>query len=105
MIRRIIASAVCLFAAALTAGAQSNYVVVRGSVFDPRHRPIPGARVRVTSTETGAQREVVTNAAGLYEVASLQPGNYQVAVDSTGFRQNKQRSTWKWGSRRRWTWS
>ena len=90
MIRRIALLTVCLSVAAITASAQSNYAVVRGSVFDPQHRPIQGARVRVTATETAAERDVMTNASGLYEVASLQPGNYQITVDSSGFTQSKQ---------------
>src|ERR1700756_97728 len=40
------------------AQAQSNYAVVRGSVLDPHHRPVAGAQVHITSTDTGAQREV-----------------------------------------------
>ena len=90
MIRRIALLAVTISLAALGALAQSNYAVVRGSVFDPQHRPIPGARVHVTSTGTGAARDVVSNAAGLYEVASLQPGSYQIAVESNGFRPSNQ---------------
>src|ERR1700676_5334123 len=87
MIRRSFYLAACLFLALVTVRAQSNYAVVRGSVLDPQHRPIPGARVHLTATETGAQREVVANGTGLYEIAGLQPGAYQLTVESTGFQQ------------------
>ncbi len=70
-----------------TAQAQSNYAVIRGSILDPQHRPVVGARVHVTAVETGAEREVVSNATGLYEIAGLQPGAYTLAVDSSGFLQ------------------
>jgi hypothetical protein len=90
MIRRTFSVAACLLLALATSNAQSNYAVVRGSILDPQHRPVPGAHVHITSTETGTQREVVTNASGLYEIAGLQPGSYELAVESTGFRQATQ---------------
>lgn len=65
--------------------AQSNYATLRGSVTDPQHKVIPGAHVRVTASATGATRELITDAAGLYVVEGLQPGTYQVEVSSTGF--------------------
>ena len=70
-----------------TAWAQGNYAVVRGSVLDPQHRPVAGAKVRVVASETHAQREVVTNETGLYEIAGLQPGAYLLNVESAGFAQ------------------
>ena len=53
--------------ALVTAQAQSNYAVIRGSILDPQHRPIVGARVHVTAADTGAEREVASNGTGLYE--------------------------------------
>jgi hypothetical protein len=82
--------AICLAAALITARAQSNYAVVRGSILDPQQRPIVGVHVHVTAFETGAEREVVTNAMGLYEIAGLQPGTYALTVDSPGFQQSTQ---------------
>ena len=88
MIRRSVYVAVCLlFLSLISARAQSNYALVRGSILDPQHRPIAGARVHITATGTGAQREVVANATGLYEIAGLQPGAYRLDVDSSGFKQ------------------
>src|SRR4051794_33543938 len=74
MIRRSLSLAACLLFAIATVHAQSNYAVVRGSILDPQHRPVPGAHVHLTSTETAAQRDVVANATGLYEIAGMQPG-------------------------------
>jgi hypothetical protein len=90
MIRRITSILFCLGITLVTAQAQSNYAVVRGSILDPQHRPIAGARVHLTSIGTGAEREVVSNATGLYQVAGLQPGAYTLTVDSNGFRQATQ---------------
>jgi hypothetical protein len=70
------------------AKAQSNYAAISGSVLDPHHRPVPGAHVRVTASETGAKREVVSNATGIYEIAGLLPGTYTLTVESPGFTQS-----------------
>ncbi len=86
MTRRITFLLVFLVAACGFAVAQSNYALVRGSVLDPHHRPIPAAHIRITATATGVAREVVSNASGLYEIAGLQPEEYQLAVEATGFK-------------------
>src|SRR5664280_2257832 len=88
--RKTLLLVLCLAVTLVTAQAQSNYAVVRGSILDPQHRPIPGARIHITATGTGAKREVVANATGLYEIAALQPGAYTLAVDSPGFQQATQ---------------
>jgi len=90
MIRKLVLLVLCLAITLITAQAQSNYAVVRGSILDPEHHPIVGARVRITAKGTGAEREVVANATGLYEIAGLQPGAYTLAVDSPGFKQTTQ---------------
>ncbi len=86
MIRKGIYVSVCLLFALVTARAQSNYAVVRGSIMDPQHRPVAGAHVRITAATTDTAREVVANGTGLYEIAGLQPGSYRLDVDSTGFK-------------------
>ena len=43
-----------------------------------------------TEESTGAAREVVSNATGLYEIAGLQPGSYVLTVDSQGFAQTRE---------------
>ena len=87
---RRIACVVFCFVIALAVHAQSNYAVLRGSILDPQGRPVPGAQVRLTEEKTGAEREVKSNGAGLYEVAGLQPGGYRLVVDSGGFAQAAQ---------------
>ena len=88
--RTLFIAPLCLIAGLATSFAQSNYAVVRGSIFDPQHHAIAGAHVRVTELRTGAQREVASNGTGLYEIASLQPGTYTLAVDSQGFAEAKE---------------
>jgi hypothetical protein len=93
MTKRILLAVACALAAAISVQAQSNYALVRGSIFDPQHRPIPGAQVHIVAQETGARRDVVSNDAGLYEIAGLSPGAYTVAVDRNGFKQAVQSLT------------
>ena len=90
MTRKIFPILVCLALSLITAHAQSNYAVVRGSILDPQLRPIAGAHIHITAVGTGAEREVASNGAGLFEIAGLQPGAYTLTVDSSGFKQASQ---------------
>ena len=90
MIRKIVFVVLCLAIAPITTHAQSNYAMVRGSILDPQHRSIIGARIHITAKGTGAERDVVSNSTGLYEIAGLQPGAYTLTVDSPGFKQAQQ---------------
>jgi len=89
-LRRIFLASLCLITGIATAPAQSNYAVVRGSVFDPQHHAVPGAHIHANDAATGAKREVVSNATGLYEIAGLQPGTYTLTVDGQGFAETQQ---------------
>src|ERR1017187_2751748 len=90
MTRKIVPVVLCLAIALITAHAQSNYAVVRGSILDPQHRPVPGTHITITAAGTGVERKVVSNATGLYEIAGLQPGAYTLAVESAGFKKVSQ---------------
>ena len=59
---------------------------IYGYVLDPDHRPVPGARIVVESTNTGATRDVVPNQQGFYSVPALQPGPYNITVEANGFK-------------------
>ncbi|HKD59643.1 MAG TPA: carboxypeptidase regulatory-like domain-containing protein [Terracidiphilus sp.] len=67
-----------------TAWSQST-ASLSGTVTDPTGAVVPGAKVTVHSLGTGADREFVTDAAGIYVVPSLQPGDYKVQATATGF--------------------
>src|SRR5207248_11781296 len=47
---------------------------------------IPGAAVQITSTDTGATQQLVTNSSGYFEAPLMQPGNYSISVEITGFK-------------------
>jgi hypothetical protein len=90
MLRKLLYASV-LLALPISMHAQSNYAVVRGSVYDQQHRAIPGATIQVKSAATGAEREATSNQDGIYEVAGLLPGEYQLHVEHSGFAASDQR--------------
>ena len=75
---------VLLAGSAGTVWAQSTGAV-RGTITDPQGIATPGVTVVVRNTATGVERTVVSDASGLYEAASLQPGPYRVEAQLQGF--------------------
>jgi hypothetical protein len=76
--------AVVIFSAG-PAHAQVSGATLSGTVTDPSGAAIVGAQVSAMNRATGANRTVVTDAAGFYSLPNLQPGNYDVTVTATGF--------------------
>jgi len=70
-------------------GAQTNYATLGGVVTDPQHLAIPHAAVKLKSVQTGAERAVIANGNGLYEVDGLLPGAYLEEVSCHGFAVNQ----------------
>jgi len=67
------------------ANAQVTGATLTGTVSDPSGSIIAGAEVNIRNLGTGIVRTVTTDSAGLYSAPNLIPGNYEVAVTSTGF--------------------
>jgi len=57
-----------------------------GTVTDATGGAVPGANVTVTDTETGAARNLVTDAAGKYDAPALPIGDYEINIQKPGFR-------------------
>jgi hypothetical protein len=62
---------------------------IRGTITDPTGAIVPGAKVIVRNTETGAERNLITNNVGIYVAPLLQPGRYEVIVSKQGFAEVK----------------
>src|SRR5207244_1205028 len=75
----------CLLSLVISAEAQSNYAVVRGSVTDPQQRPLSGVVIQVMAASTGATRRTVSNEQGLFELPGLLPDQYQLNAQAQGF--------------------
>jgi hypothetical protein len=73
--------------AALTPSFASAQVtaLVQGQVADETKAVLPGASVTARNTDTGFSRTVTTDERGLYRIAALPPGPYELVVELTGF--------------------
>src|SRR6185369_8285262 len=85
----MIASVFSLALAIHAFGQQAATATMEGIVTDPNNAAVPGAKVTVKSTDTGLTREGLTDASGLYRIATLPPGAYQISVSANGFAENK----------------
>ena len=84
MLRKIFSVVVlCILSASVP--AQSNYAVVNGTVVDPQSRPVAGARIELTASSTGVTRSVLSNQHGIFEIAALSPGAYELKAAAPGF--------------------
>ncbi len=70
----------------LPACAQESRGSISGTVLDPQGAVVPSARVVVANTQTNAEYNTTTNTTGFFEVPLLNPGNYSVTVELTGFK-------------------
>jgi len=68
-----------------TINAQSNKGSIVGSIKDPNDAVIPNAKVTVANNATGESREVTSNDEGDFTVSNLDPGNYKITIESSGF--------------------
>src|SRR5579864_8973185 len=90
--RRILRPVVCVFFAAVglmrMPGLFSQTTAgLTGALTDSSGAVMPGVKVTLVNTETGAQREVVTNDSGIYGFTALPPGVYKLTFQQTGFAQ------------------
>jgi hypothetical protein len=76
--------ALVLFAAT-SLFSQSSNGTISGTVGDASGAVIPGVTVTATNNATGVVTTVLSNDAGVYNFASLQPGTYRVSANLPGF--------------------
>jgi outer membrane receptor protein involved in Fe transport len=70
--------------------AQSATGEIQGTVLDPSGAVLPGVTVTIVNLATGATREVVTDAQGLFAVPGLPVGPYEVTAALQGFASQRQ---------------
>jgi hypothetical protein len=76
--------------AASPANAQVSGATLSGTITDPSGAAIGGAKVSIANKATGVNRDVTTDAAGLYSAPNLLPGLYDVTASASGFSTAKQ---------------
>src|SRR5262245_7285536 len=74
-----------IISCAISALAQRNKGAIVGTVKDPNDALVASAQVKVTSVKTGEVRTAVTDDNGTFTVTNLEPGAYNVTVESSGF--------------------
>lgn len=58
---------------------------VTGLVTDPSGGVVPNVSIELFNVDTGAKRDVTSDAGGSYSVPQLAPGNYRITAKATGF--------------------
>ncbi len=61
-----------------------------GIVTDPTGATASGVKITLTNSESGAQRQTVTDSSGHYAFVQLTPASYQIAAEKAGFKVSQQ---------------
>jgi hypothetical protein len=73
-----------------TIAADAQYGAgVQGTVKDNTGAVIPGAKIIITSLETGRTQNTVTSGEGFYRFSSLAPGRYKMTAERDGFKKTE----------------
>src|SRR5215471_3526051 len=75
---------VVLCLASVPARAQST-ATLQGTITDSQNAVMPGVTVTIQNAATAVERTTMTDAAGQYVAASLQPGHYAITAHLEGF--------------------
>src|SRR3954464_5643446 len=70
---------------------QVSTAELSGTVTDSTGAVVPNAKVTATNVATNIERSTVTGSTGNYIVPLLQPGDYVLSVEASGFRKSVQR--------------
>ena len=73
--------------------AQTQFATISGIVTDEQGLAVPDASVTVTSVATGTKQVSTTNKDGLYVVANVLAGEYDISVEKQGFQKTVKRVT------------
>ncbi|MGA2772145.1 MAG: TonB-dependent receptor [Bryobacteraceae bacterium] len=85
-IRKFFVFVVAVFALAAMALAQTQTCRLDGTVQDATGAVVPGASVHAVNVKTQLSVQTASNAEGIFVLAALQPGVYNLTVETAGFR-------------------
>jgi Carboxypeptidase regulatory-like domain len=83
--KKVLAVALFVLTAMVTALAQTPTGVISGTVTDPNGAAVSGATVKITEKSSNREISMQTNQEGFYEARNLPPGSYTVRVEQKGF--------------------
>src|SRR5215467_13587520 len=79
-----------LLLSAMTCLAQQVGATLFGTVTDPAGAVIPDAKVTALNPANGRTTEILTQTDGSYVIPSLEPADYTITVEKTGFDKSEQ---------------
>jgi hypothetical protein len=74
-----------VFCVTLVAQTNANKSSIEGFVSDSTGAPVPQASIQAVGESSGIERRTLTTNSGTYEFDSLEPGDYQLRIESAGF--------------------
>jgi Carboxypeptidase regulatory-like domain/TonB dependent receptor len=77
---------ICILALSGIVSAQNNKGSIIGTVKDPNDAVVPNAKVVVTNNANGETRETTSDEGGDFAITNIDPGNYKISVESSGFK-------------------
>src|SRR5262245_9399947 len=85
-LRVFILCAVVVLFGCVTTTAQTTTATLSGRVEDPSEAIVPGVRISARNTQTGAERSTNTDNEGRYSFTGLEPGQYELRAELSGFK-------------------
>jgi Carboxypeptidase regulatory-like domain/TonB dependent receptor-like, beta-barrel len=82
---RFVAALAVMMVFTLSASAQLTRGYISGTVSDPSGAVVASVKVRATNRATNVPRDTVTNGAGVYRLAALEPGVYDLEFSGSDF--------------------
>src|SRR5258708_32893010 len=78
--------ALLLAASLCVAYGQTTFATITGTVTDTSGLPLPGASVEAVQAESGYRYQAQSNDQGVYTLANLREGTYNLKITAAGFR-------------------
>ncbi len=78
-----------MLTACISGSSQTATATLKGVVTDSSEKVLPGASVTLTQSSTGLKRNFTADDGGQFTFTFLEPGNYSMEVQATGFKKYK----------------
>ncbi|HTK37779.1 MAG TPA: carboxypeptidase-like regulatory domain-containing protein, partial [Pyrinomonadaceae bacterium] len=85
-LRNILLALFLAFVCFSTLFGQTSTGTVNGTLIDQAGAAVPGATVKLTSQATKIERQATSNQDGYFTFVNVQPGDYTIYVEASGFK-------------------